>query len=211
MATITLLHTSPAHVPTFEALAVRIAPGTDLEQIVREDWLKRAREHGLRQGIRREIADVINESQGTVICTCTTIGPAAEEAGAIRIDAPMMEKAARIGGPILMAYALQSTAKPSLELLEEALERQGTSQVVRPLFLGEFWPLFEAGEHEAFTACIAGAIRNAAEADRYSCIIIAQGSMTGAGELLSDLDIPVLTSPELALRTALLMQGSART
>lgn len=201
--TFTLLHTSPAHIPTFKVLADRIAPGVELTQIVREDWLKQARKHGLRQSLRDEIAETVANARGRVICTCTTIGPAAEAAGAIRIDAPMMAEAARIGGPILLVYALESTAEPSLAMLEAALEKVGTPQVVRPLFLGEFWPLFEAGETEAFAACIAGGILHAVETTEIACVVIAQASMAGAAPLVADLGVPALTSPELALRAAI--------
>lgn len=201
--TLTLLHTSPAHVPTFAALADRIAPGVALTQIVREDWLKQARKHGLRQALRDEITETVSSAKGAVICTCTTIGPAATAAGAIRIDAPMMAEAARIGGPILMVYALESTAEPSLALLEQALAETGTPQTVHPLSLAEFWPLFEAGQHEAFTACVAGGIRHAAEQTDLKCVVIAQASVAGAAPMLADLGIPILTSPELALRAAL--------
>ena len=201
--TLTLLHTSPAHVPTFKALADRIAPGVALTQIVREDWLKQARKHGLRKSLRDEITETVSGAKGTVICTCTTIGPAATAAGAIRIDAPMMAEAARIGGPILMVYALESTAEPSLALLEQALAEKGTPQTVHPLSLAEFWPIFEAGQHEAFTACVAAGIRHAAEQTTLKCVVIAQASMAGAAPMLTDLGIPILTSPELALRAAL--------
>ena len=201
--TLTLLHTSPAHVPTFAALADRIAPGVELKQIVREDWLKQARKHGLRQSLRDEITETVSNTKGAVICTCTTIGPAATAAGAIRIDAPMMAEAAHVGGPILMVYALESTAEPSLALLEQALAETGTPQTVHPLSLAEFWPLFEAGQHEAFTACVAGGIRHAAEQTDLKCVVIAQASMAGAAPMVADLGIPILTSPELALRAAL--------
>ena len=201
--TLTLIHTSPAHVPTFKALADRIAPGVALTQIIREDWLKQARKHGLRQSLCDEITETVASAKGAVICTCTTIGPAAEAAGAIRIDGPMMAEAARIGGPILLVYALASTAEPSLALLEQALAKTGKPQTVHPLSLTEFWPLFEAGQHEAFTACVAGGIRHAAEQTNLKCVVIAQASMAGAAPMVADLGIPILTSPELALHAAL--------
>ena len=72
-----------------------------------------------------------------------------------------------------------------------------------PLFLGEFWTLFEAGETEAFAAAVAAATRDAAKrTPDLACVVLAQASMAGAAPLLSDLGVPVLTAPELALRTA---------
>ena len=200
---ITLIHTAEIHRASFSALRDRIAPEAELVQHVRTDWLDRARKHGVRQGLIDEIAELIHQAPGPVVCTCTTLGEAAAALGAIRIDAPMMAEAARAGGPILMVYALESTFEPSLALLESALQDSGQETQVLPLFIGQFWPLFEAGEVEAFTACVAGAVKDAVNHNDVGCVVLAQASMAAAAPLLADLDKPVLTSPESALRTAL--------
>ena len=203
MTQITLLHTADAHVATFDALRDRIAPGAVLHHVVRPDWLATARASGPTEALTAEITETIQSTQGTVLCTCTTIGDIAEAAGALVIDRPMMTEAARIGGPILMAYALESTAAPSLAALERALARANRTARVIPLPLPQFWPLFEAGETDAFAACIAGAIRDALPATQPACILLAQASMAPAATLLADLTTPVLTTPETALRAAL--------
>ena len=204
--TLTLLHTSQAHVATFEALRDRIAPGAELCHLVREEFLEKARA-GIGVSLQDEIARAVRNAGGPVLCTCTTIGDVARQAGAMRIDQPMMRVAARAGGPILMVYCLQSTWAPSLALLEEELEGAGQPQKVHPLFLGEYWPLFEAGEADAFAAVIAAATRDAASRmPDLAVVVLAQASMAGAAERLTDLGIPVLASPELALRAGLGLQ-----
>ncbi len=201
--TVTLLHTAEAHCATFEALRDRIAPGAPLVQVVRADWLARA-QHGMTPALEAEIAEAVGRAKGPVICTCTTIGPAAEAAGAIRVDWPMMREAARIGGPILMTYALESTWTPSLGLLERALAEAGHSATVHPMPLARYWPLFVAGEGQAFATVIAGEIRQVVRGGRdLGCVVLAQVSMAGAAPLLADLNVPVLASPELALRAGL--------
>ena len=200
---ITLIHTAEIHRASFSALRDRIAPEAELVQHVRTDWLDRARKHGVRQGLIDEIAELIHQAPGPVVCTCTTLGEAAAALGAIRIDAPMMAEAAQVGGPILMVYALESTFEPSLALLEAALQDAQQETQVIPLFIGQFWPLFEAGEAEAFTACVAGAVKDAVAHNDVGCVVLAQASMAAAAPLLADLGKPVLTSPESALRAAL--------
>lgn len=200
--TLTLLHTAHAHVPIFEGLAQRLAPGTTLNQTVRADWLARA-QSGITDDLAAEIALLVQDAPGVVICTCTTIGAAAEAAGAIRIDTPMMDRAAQIGGKIVMAYALRSTETVSRAALDAALTQRGMPAEVQMLFLGEFWPLFEAGEHTAFAACIASALRDTHRNAPADCIVLAQASMAGAAPLLADLGVPVLASPEIALRQVL--------
>lgn len=198
-----LIHTAEAHRVTFDALRDRIAPAVRLVHLVRSDWLAQARRR-ITPALERAVAAAVAEAGGPVICTCTTIGPLAEAAGAIRVDGPMMQAAARSGGPIVLAYALTSTWAPSLALLERALAAEGRRAVVHPLDLSRFWPLFEAGEQEAFAAVIAAEIRRAASRGReIGAVVLAQVSMAGAAALLDDLDVPVLASPELALRAAL--------
>jgi hypothetical protein len=200
---ITLIHTAEIHRESFSALAARLAPDAKVMQHVRVDWLERARKHGVRQGLIDELAELIHAAPGPAICTCTTLGEAAAALGAIRVDAPMMAEAATAGGPILMVYALESTLKPSLAALEQALADAEHQTQVLPLFIGQFWPLFEAGEVQAFTACVAGAVRDAVEHNDVGCVVLAQASMAAAAPLLANLGKPVFTSPESALRAAL--------
>jgi hypothetical protein len=201
--TVTLLHTAEGHRARFEALGARVSPGAELRQEVREDWLARA-QGGVSAELEAEIADAVAGAEGVVICTCTTIGPAAEKAGAMRVDWPMMQAAARIGGPVLLAYGLESTWGPSLGLLERALAAEGCEAVVHPMPVMRFWPLFEAGEQAAFDAVVAGEIRQVIGSGReIGCVVLAQVSMAGAAELLADLGVPVLASPELALKAGL--------
>lgn len=200
--TLTLIHTAEVHKATFDALRDHLAPGADLHHVIRPDWLTRARAGD--ESINTELADTIAAAPGPTLCTCTTLGPLAESLGALRIDWPMMQAAAHTGGSILLAYALDSTYEPSLALLDRALEATGTRQKVHPLPLTQYWPLFEAGEHAAFTSVIAGEIRQAAMTlPKLSCVVLAQASMAPAADRLSDMRVPVLASPELALRAAL--------
>jgi len=201
--TLTLLHTAEVHRTTFDKLRDRIAPGAEIAHVVRPKWLARGQK-GISPELSDAIAETVGAAPGPVICTCTTIGPAAEAAGAIRVDWPMMIAAARCGGPVLMAYALNSTWAPSLALLERALQTEGRKETVHPLPLTQYWPLFEAGEAEAFDAVIAGEIRQVVQSGRdIGCVVLAQVSMAGAAPLLADLGVPVLASPELALRAGL--------
>lgn len=197
---ITLLHTAKDHCATFDNLRDRISPGTKLVHVVRPDFLARA-QGGLDDALAKDIAKVVQSATGPVLCTCTTIGAAAQSANAIRIDAPMMQAAAQVGGPTLLVCCLESTRAPSRQLLQGALTAEGSDEPVYELCLGEFWPLFEAGEAEAFRAVVAGAVKAYfSEHPELSAIVLAQASMAGAAAMLADLPVPVFSSPELALR-----------
>lgn len=201
--TLTLLHTAELHQRAFDALRDRIAPGETLRHVVRPDWLARS-QAGVPDDVAAEIAQAVAGATGAVLCTCTTIGPAAEAAGALRVDWPMMQEAVRSGGDVLMVYTLESTLEPSLALLQRALGEAGQGRDVHLLALTQFWPLFEAGERTAFEAAIAGGVRDAVrDIPGLGAVVLAQGSMAGTAGLLADLGIPVLASPELALACAL--------
>lgn len=198
--TLRLIHTAQVHVQTFDALRDRIAPGAALDHVVRPDWLARARQEGVTADLTEEIAKAIQGADGPVVCTCTTLGETAAGLGAIRIDQPMMRAAAKGGGPVLMAYALDSTRVPSRALL---LAEGGTEDRLEMLDLTHHWPLFESGDTAAFEQAIAAAIRARVTQGGVSTVVLAQASMAGAADLLGDLGLPVLSSPESALRAGL--------
>lgn len=202
---LTLIHTATVHVASFDALRDRIAPGAVLHHIVQEDWLAEARARGVSTELVTRLRDIVAAADGPVICTCTTLGPAAARQGAIRIDTPMMEAAVAIGGTALMAYALASTETPSRELF---LSSGGSADRLRMLDLSAHWPLFEVGQTLAFHEALASAIRADHAARGGDVVILAQASMAGAAELLADLDVPVLSSPEMALRAGLQAMGT---
>ncbi|MFY0308771.1 hypothetical protein ACFMBG_02595 [Leisingera sp. D0M16] len=197
MPDLTLLHTAEVHVETFRALA----PESVLEQQVRADWLEQA-QNGIGAALKAEIAAAVAAAEGPVLCTCTTLGPAAEDAGATRIDWPMMQEAARLGGPVLMAYCLQSTVEPSEALLRRAFGARDPQLTC--LDLSQHWPLFEAGNGAGFAAAIAGDVAEAAGAMEFGCVVLAQASMAGAAEpLRQQVPVPVLASPEIAIEALL--------
>ncbi|AXI53258.1 hypothetical protein SuNHUV7_10560 (plasmid) [Pseudoseohaeicola sp. NH-UV-7] len=204
---ITLLHTAQAHADTFDALRDRIAPDAKLVHLVRPGFLDRA-QGGIDTALAGDIGALVRAAAGPVLCTCTTIGAVAGDAGAIRIDAPMMQAAAQTaaqtGGPVLLVYCLDSSAAPSGDLLQSALDVAGVIAPFQTLHLGRFWALFQAGEHDAFRAVIAAAVKAyVKDHPDISAVVLAQASMAGAATMLDDLSMPVFASPELALRAVL--------
>ncbi|TLP69010.1 hypothetical protein FEE96_01610 [Parasedimentitalea maritima] len=194
MTKLTLFHTAHVHADTFNTLA----PDAELGHTVREDWLARAQD-GIDEVLATEIALAIQAADGPVLCSCTTIGEVAEQAGATRIDWPMMQEAAQIGGPVLMAYCLDSTAEPSEALLRRAFGEMDPQLTC--LKLAQHWPLFEAGKADDFASAIAAGIEAALEQQQFSCVVLAQASMAGAAKVLQAVtDVPILASPEIAVR-----------
>ncbi len=143
MTDLTLFHTAEVHRATFDALAARIAPDARLDHVVRPDWLARA-QGGIGDDLAAEIIRTIAAKPAS-LCTCTTIGAVAAEAGAIRIDWPMMQAAAHCDGEVLLVFCLDSTRGPSTALLCEAFQQEGRPEHYRALALPDLWPMFTAG------------------------------------------------------------------
>lgn len=191
---LTLFHTADVHIARFDAIRDRIAPHIKLTHINRPDWLLRA-----RQGDATVDEECLTAfaAAGPALCSCTTLGPLADQAGIIRIDRPMMQKAVETARNILLAYCVDSTAKASRALLDDCIGDRTVK--VTPLPLLEAWPLFEAGDHAAYAEKIAQGIRG--HAAGHDCILLGQASMDVAAPALADL--PVMTPAETAFIAAL--------
>lgn len=202
LRTLGLLHTGAAHVATFDRLGAELLPGVALRHAVRQDLLDRARAEGpsdaVRAGVREALDALAADGVDRVVCTCSTIGGLAEDAGAavpvLRVDRPMAERAAASGRRIGLVMALASTREPSRALLAEYLS--GDHEVVDVL-VEEAWPAFEAGDTAAYLDTLEAAIRAAAPG--LDVLVLAQASAAGVAGRLDDLGVPVLASPETCL------------
>ncbi len=203
--TLTLFHTAQVHCTRFDALRDAISPDARMTHIVRPDWLSRA-----QKGIGADLAAEISDAVAAVprsLCTCTTIAAVAEQAGAVRIDRPMMQIAAEVGGKVCLAYCLHSTAQSSTDLLAECVANAGTAIEITACDLSAAWPLFEAGQLADFAAAVAQGVRIHLQSHPDTkTVVLAQASMDGAVDLLRDCPATVLASPRTAFE-ALMEQG----
>ncbi|MFF8261336.1 arylsulfatase [Streptomyces virginiae] len=210
---LTLLHTSPVHVPVFDALRDRHHPGAVLRHLVVPELLDRARADG-----PRSVAPALREllgaaGPGPVLVTCSTIGATAEAlapalgAPVLRVDRPMAAAAVRTGpctGPrIAVLAAVASTLAPTVELLAEEAGGRAVS-VVTHLVPGA-WESFEAGDTAGYLSQVAEAADAVTGAD---VIVLAQVSMAGAATLATTAT-PVLSSPASGLAAALALTAEA--
>ncbi|MFD4555053.1 aspartate/glutamate racemase family protein [Streptomyces sp. NPDC058469] len=206
-----LLHTSPAHIPVFDALRDEDHQGLELRHFVDEELLARARREGpeaVAGAVRDVLEEAVAEGARAVLCTCSTIGGVAEIAGArvgvpvLRGDRPMAAAAVAAGPRVVVAATLESTLEPTAALVEEEGRRIGRGAhepiarlEVRTLLVEGAWARFEAGDTEGCARLVADAVDAVTGAD---AIILAQGSMAPAQHLTTTA-IPVLSSPRPGL------------
>ncbi len=203
------LHTSERHVSTFGSLVREIDPSLSLHHEVRADLLEAARgalTPAVMASVRDAVTSLFRAGARVVVCTCSTLGQAAESVAAptgasvLRIDRPMAERAVTSGRRILVAGALASTLSPTVALLREIAAEQARALELVEVLCGAAWPHFEAGDLSAYISEIAGFI--APRALPGDTVLLAQASMAPAADALSHLDVTVLSSPRLGVEAA---------
>lgn len=216
--TLTFLHTSPVHIPTFDGLLAEIAPNIPVRHIVDESLLQEAREAGtifpqLRQRITDTIVDAIAQNARVLLCTCSTIGGCAEEIGrqttapVLRVDRPMAERAVTLGSRILVVATVASTLAPTKELITDTARRANKPVQLIEVLCESAWTKFEQGDQEGYLQEITNQLHHAAPSG--DVIVLAQASMAKAAMLCLDLSIPILSSPRLGLEAAIRAYRSA--
>lgn len=209
---IAFLHTSPVHIETFERLVRATDPTLEVEHIVAQNLLAEAQRLGSNNPtVIGHVQDAMTRSASNgasiVICTCSTIGAAAERTPRSkslvfgRIDRAMADRAVELGPRILIVAALESTLGPTVELVQESAASLRVSVSLNQLFVSGAWLHFLNGNHHAYIESIAAAVRTATDA--IDVVVLAQASMAPAADLLTDLNVEVLSSPMLGVQSAL--------
>lgn len=200
-----LLHTSPAHIPVFDALRDADHPGLELRHLVDEELLARARREGpesVAGDVRAYIAGAVADGARVVLCTCSTIGAIAERTDAgvpvLRVDRPMAAAAVAAGSRVVVLATVASTLEPTVGLVEEEARRAGRPVEARTALVDGAWALFDAGDVDGCARAVADAADAIADAD---AIVLAQASMTAAEGLVTT-SVPVLSSPRPGLAAA---------
>ncbi len=207
-----LVHTVPANIETFDALIGELAPDIPIRHVMHDGLLKEALAAGeLTADIKRRTAEaVVEEAENgaaVVLCTCSTVGPGADDAAAMtatrvmRIDRPMAKAAVRMGARIGVAATLSTTLGPTLDLLTEAAQQAGREIDLRPVVFEEARAKLIDGDTESYLSIIAeGLHRTAKDSD---VIVLAQASMAPALARCQDIEVPILTSPRSGLGAAI--------
>jgi hypothetical protein len=215
------LHTLPANVETFGALLAELAPAVPVRHLVDESVLADTRAAGAMTDdvcgrVPGAVQSLISGGARVVVCTCSTIGGAAEATPAppgvvvMRIDRPMAERALAHGSRVLVVAALASTIGPTTSLLTDSAQRAGCPLVLSTLVCEQAWPHFERGDRVGYARVIARCIEASPATAGADVIVLAQASMAGAAALLAHLAVPILASPRLGLEVALERWHAAR-
>lgn len=208
--TLVFLHTAPANVTTFAQLLAEIDPTIPAKHVLDESLLADARAHGLTPTVTARVQQALraatDDGTAMVLCTCSTIGGVAEQAGVAqgqpvrRVDRAMAERAVALGERVVVAAALESTIAPTSDLILAVAAEAGREVTLIPLLCEGAWAHFEAGDVAAYHAAIAATLRD--NGTLGDVIVLAQATMAGAAALCDDVPVPILSSPRLGLEAA---------
>ncbi|MET8830700.1 aspartate/glutamate racemase family protein [Streptomyces sp. NPDC004610] len=202
---LTLLHTSPVHIPAFDALRDRHHPALTLRHLVDESLLDRARRTGpeaVAGEVRAAVEGAVADGAWAVLCTCSTIGAVAESlpvaVPVLRVDRPMAAAAVAEGPRITVLATVESTLAPTAALIEEEARRAARPVRLDVRLVEGAWDRFTAGDPDAAARLVASAADAVTAADS---IVLAQASMAPAARLTTT-PVPVLSSPRPGLAAA---------
>ena len=202
---IACLHTAASNAGVFDdALRILDAPGVRLAHHAQPDLLAEAEAAGgLTPALAARTAAALQglaQHAGAVLLTCSTLGPAAEDARAavpvLHTDAALAQEAVRHGGAAVALCAAPTTLEPTRRLFEAAARTTGATVHVQ--LVPGAWAAFHAGDASRYWSLVAQAADAAAGTG--TVVALAQASMAPAAALA--LHGP-LTSPAAGLRAAI--------
>ena len=203
--TLVLFHTAQSNVDLFDQLLGE-HQFAQVHRMLRDDLLSAAEAAGEFGGdLRAETAAAMRQAleeggpDARLLCTCSTIGPAADDLAAdglpvTRVDRALAEAAFDRGTRIAVLYAVETTREPTRALFQDVSDARGLTATIDLIPVPGAWEQFKAGNMEAYFRTIADAIDTLP--DDYDAIALAQASMAPAASLT---DRPVLTSPQAGL------------
>lgn len=209
MKKVVLLQTSMVSFDTFNRLFREVIPEAEVSNLVDEDLLDTLnRNRGITPSIIQRIAQycVAAEAAGAdvIFSQCSSTREGIEcarkmtQIPIVMVDDGMAEKAVTIGSRIGVAATAAATLKPTSAALTQAAQRVGkTISVKTYLADGALDVLMKEKNGEKHDRLVLDYLR-AAEKEN-DVIVLAQGSMVTLEPYLSEMAVPVLTSPRLGV------------
>lgn len=153
-AAIGFLHTAESHVAAFRHLLRRHAPDVADLHLVRESPLAAHSTGGELDlpALRGHLESLTADGADVVVCTCSTLGAAAEQLGhemgvaMVRIGRPMADAAVRAGCRIGVVIAAPSAVAPAREVLRTSAAAAGVDVHLTERLCPDAWAAFEIGD-----------------------------------------------------------------
>ena len=209
MKKVYIIHTSLVTLAELNALFAELLPEVQVHNLVDDSLLHDVMQQGglTEKVISRMCAYVqaaASNGADLIFNQCSSVGEAADIAARLvavpilKIDAPMAEQAVAQGVRIAVVATVRSTMQPSCALVRSKARDAGKKvEVVEYLVDGALDVLMKEKNREKHDRLVLDLLRQAEQEN--DLILLAQGSMITLEPYLSQVAVPVLTSPRLGV------------
>lgn len=207
---VAVIHTFLYSVEDLKTIFKEKLPEVEMINIIDDSLLQEALANkGLTSGIVKRISQyaVTAQEMGVdlILNQCSSVGEAADVAQKlidipyIKIDQPMAAEAVKLGTNIAVIATAISTIEPSSRLVEYNAKMMNKEVKVNRCFAeGAYEALLIDNDREKHNRIVINTIKEAAKTN--DVIVLAQGSMYHLLPLLTDVEVPVLTSLETGVQ-----------
>ena len=212
MKKIVILQTSMVSFDTFNPLFREIIPEAQISNLVDEDLLDTLnRNRGITPSIIKRLSEycVAAEAAGAdlIFSQCSSTREGIECARKmtkipiVMVDDGMTEKAVEMGARIGVAATAAATLKPTAAALAQVAQRMGKAIEIKTYLAdGALDVLMKEKNREKHDRLVLDLLKQAEKEN--DVIVLAQGSMVTLEPYLSEIAIPVLTSPRIGVEKA---------
>ncbi len=205
-----IFHTNAGTLEVMRILTKGIMPDIDIMHIVEDSMIRDVMKNGgPTPAINARIENYIQCAQkagcAVFMTACSSIGGSVEQCQFIsfipvmRIDEAMADEAVRIGRKIAVLATVETTLKPTLELIGRKAGQSGKSIDIVSHLMADAFTAFLEGELSAHDTLVSAGLRKMI-GEKCDVIVLAQASMARVLETMEALPVPVLTSPESGIR-----------
>jgi Asp/Glu/hydantoin racemase len=211
VATVAVIHTSPATVEVFSKLIAARLPQVRVFNLLDDSVLPQLRDNGADIAAVlprwRDYARIAREQGADIILNaCSSIGelcaPVERELGipVVRVDSAMAREAVAQAKRVAVVATLASTLGPTTRLLAETARAQSREVQVLPMLVDGAYAALMAGDREKHDELVAATLARAATAAER--VVLAQASMARVlPRLAPEQQARCLVSPELAVES----------
>ncbi|MEC9490144.1 MAG: aspartate/glutamate racemase family protein [Halanaerobiales bacterium] len=213
MAKIALIHTTPVTVELLQNLIKEKDPDLEIINIVDDSILpelinNKADLNLVEDRVRYYIKTAVEQEADLVLSACSSIGGIFEEENQnyeipiMRIDSAMAEKAVKNAAKIGVAATLETTLKPSTDLIKKKAAGLNKSVEIKTALADSAYQKLIAGDQLGHDQLLAKKLKELA--GKVEIVVLAQASMARAVSALpGKMQDKFLTSPESGIEKAL--------
>lgn len=215
-----IVHTSFALVEPLNTLVRQMLPeDVDVVNVVDDTLLRYVRQHGVDQRLTRRMClyfhSAVEAGADVILNACSSVGETVDVARRVvdrpilKIDEPMAELAVQTGKRIAVMATVASTLGPTVRLLQSKAKEQGKDVEITERLCDGAFDLLVAGDTNGHDRAVLEALL--ATAPHHDVVVLAQASMARLTPAFEGrTDVPILTSPRLAMERLRAMLDQVR-